>query len=100
MANLTRQDSQAPPQSQTQVSNALRRMKAAGDPVLLTIDGGARFTVRDATSYQRLIDLVDRLETIDGIRAGLDDLKAGRMQPLDEAFEQIRRERDQFDRGG
>lgn len=34
----------------------------------------------------------DREEAISGIKAGLSDVKAGRTQPLDEAFADLRRE--------
>ena len=34
----------------------------------------------------------DRAEAVEGIRAGLRDLEAGRFQPLDEAFDDLRRE--------
>jgi len=34
----------------------------------------------------------DRAEAVEGIQAGLRDLEAGRFQPLDEAFGDLRRE--------
>lgn len=34
----------------------------------------------------------DREEAVNGIKAGLDDVAAGRVQPLDEAFGDLRRE--------
>jgi len=34
----------------------------------------------------------DRAEAVEGIRAGLDDIQAGRFQPLEEAFADLRRE--------
>ena len=34
----------------------------------------------------------DRAEAVEGIQAGLDDIQAGRFQPLDEAFADLRRE--------
>jgi len=34
----------------------------------------------------------DRAEAVEGIRARLDDIQAGRLQPLDEAFADLRRE--------
>ena len=36
----------------------------------------------------------DRDEAVAGIKAGLDDVAAGRVQPLDEAFSELRREAD------
>jgi Arc/MetJ-type ribon-helix-helix transcriptional regulator len=34
----------------------------------------------------------DRAEAVEGIQAGLDDIQAGRFQPLDEAFADLRGE--------
>jgi Arc/MetJ-type ribon-helix-helix transcriptional regulator len=34
----------------------------------------------------------DRAEAVEGIRAGLDDIQANRLQPLDEAFADLCRE--------
>ncbi len=36
----------------------------------------------------------DREEAVAGIKAGLEDVAAGRVQPLDEAFAELRREAD------
>ncbi len=36
----------------------------------------------------------DREEAVAGIKAGLDDVSAGRVQPLDEAFSELRRDMD------
>ena len=36
----------------------------------------------------------DRGEAVEGIQAGLDDMEAGRFQPLDEAFDDLRGELD------
>jgi predicted transcriptional regulator len=58
---------------------------------VLTVNGSAALVVQDAHAYQELLDRVDRLETIDGLRRGLADVKAGRVKPLDEAFAGIRK---------
>ena len=69
----------------------LRRMKESGHPVVLTINGKAEIVVQDAGSYQRLLDLLDRLEAIEGIRAGLRSVSAGRTRPAKQALDGIRR---------
>lgn len=52
-----------------------------------------RFADSDAvvTHALRLLQR-DREEAVQGIRRGLDDADAGRMQPLSEAFDDLRRE--------
>jgi PHD/YefM family antitoxin component YafN of YafNO toxin-antitoxin module len=70
----------------------IRQLKEAGEPVALTVGGKAELVVRDATTYQMLLQLVDRLETLEGIRAGLEDMEAGRTVSLDRAREEFRRD--------
>lgn len=70
----------------------LQQLKQTGQPIVLTINGKAELVVQDAKSYQKLLELAERLETLEGIRAGLEDMKAGRGRPADEVFEEIRRE--------
>ena len=72
----------------------VREMKESGKPVVLTVNGRSELVVQDATSYQKLLELVDRLEAIEGIKRGLADVAAGRTQPLEEAMKDIREELD------
>ena len=60
----------------------LHRMRGNGHPVVLTINGKAEFVVQDAGSYQRLLDRVDELEAIEGVKRGIADVEAGRVTPL------------------
>ena len=69
----------------------LQQMKETGHPVVLTINGKAELVVQDAGSYQRLLQLVDRLEAVEGIKRGLASVKAGKTRPARQAFEAIRR---------
>ena len=69
----------------------LQQLKDSGEPVVLTIDGKAELVVQDAESYQKPLDIADEAKVLDGIRRGLEDVNAGRTQPLDEAFAEIRR---------
>lgn len=71
----------------------LKKLKTTGRPRVLTVNGKAELVVQDARSYQRLLELVDRAEALAGIYEGLQDVRAGRTKPLDEAFDEIRRGR-------
>ena len=64
----------------------LERMRDTGNPVVLTINGKAQVVVQDAASYQRLLDYIDEMEALEGIKRGLADVEAGRVTPL-EKFE-------------
>jgi prevent-host-death family protein len=70
----------------------IRQLKATGQPVVLTVNGKSELVVQDAESYQRLLEIVDRLETIEGIRVGLEEMKAGKGRPAAEVFAELRRE--------
>jgi len=68
----------------------LRQMKETGEPIVLTINGRAELVVQDAGSYQKLLELVDRLEAIAGVRKGLEESKRGEGQPIEDAVREIR----------
>lgn len=44
-----------------------------------------------AASYQKLLDVVDRLKAIEGIKRGLDEMKAGKGKSLDQVDKEIRK---------
>lgn len=69
----------------------LPRLQATGQPLVLTVQGRAALIVQDAGAYQRLLERVDRLEAIEGIRRGLDSLKRGEGRPVAEAFTEVQR---------
>ncbi len=71
----------------------LDQMRGNGHPVVLTINGKAELVVQDAISYQRLLDRVDELEALGGIRKGLSDIEAGRVTPLRQFEAEFRKTR-------
>jgi PHD/YefM family antitoxin component YafN of YafNO toxin-antitoxin module len=72
-------------------SEFLKQMRGSGHPVVLTINGKAELIVQEAGSYQRLLDRVDELEALDGIKRGLADVEAGRVKPLKEFEKEFRK---------
>lgn len=73
----------------------VQQMKETGQPIVLTVNGKAELVVQDAASYQKLLELVDRLETIAAVKVGLDEMKAGKGQPIEEAFKDIKESLDE-----
>lgn len=74
-------------------SEFLEQMRGSGHPVVLTINGKAELVVQDALSYQKLLDRVDELEALEGVKRGLADVEAGRVTPLrqfEKEFREIR----------
>jgi PHD/YefM family antitoxin component YafN of YafNO toxin-antitoxin module len=69
----------------------LKRLKETGRPHVLTVNGRAELVVQDAEAYQKLLEAVDRAEALEGIRRGLEDVKAGRTRPLAEVLDGLGR---------
>lgn len=72
----------------------VRQLKQTGQPLILTIDGRAEIVVQDATAYGRLLELVERLEAVESIRAGLEEMDAGKGRPAAEFFADMERKYD------
>jgi len=89
MLNLTR-DINSLSNFKRDTSRFIDQMKETGNPVVLTVNGKAELIVQDAESYQKLLDRLDRLEAIAGIKQGFSDVKAGRTQPLDDFAQEMR----------
>ena len=68
----------------------LKQMQKTGRPEVLTINGKAELIVQDAYSYQQLLDAVERLEVIAGIKSGLASMKRGKGQPAENVLERFR----------
>ena len=69
-------------------SKFMRQMKKTGQPIVLTVNGKAEMVVLDAESYDFLRQK-DRFETIQGIRRGRADVKAGRVRDEKEFFDEM-----------
>jgi PHD/YefM family antitoxin component YafN of YafNO toxin-antitoxin module len=69
----------------------LEQLRETGEPVVLTINGKAELVVQDARSYQRLLELAERIETVESIRQGMQELDEGKGISLDEFRAHIRR---------
>ncbi len=69
----------------------VERLKASGQPLILTVDGEAEIVVLAEKSYQRMLALLDRAEAIEGIQRGLASMERGEGRPATEVFEDIRR---------
>jgi PHD/YefM family antitoxin component YafN of YafNO toxin-antitoxin module len=69
----------------------IERLKETGRPEVLTVNGKAEVVVQDAAAYQKLLDLVDRLQAIEAIQQGLKSMQGGEGKPAQEVFTQLRR---------
>ncbi len=78
--------------SRERSAESLDELESSDRPHLLTVDGRPKAIVMGVEAFERMAALADPRDAIDGIRRGLDDIKAGRtMSP--EEFERLFRER-------
>ena len=76
---------------QRNVKNHLRRLRKTGKPEVLTVNGQAELVVQSATSYQKLLDDLDVLQTLKGIRRGLDQARNGHGKPMRKFLQELAR---------
>jgi prevent-host-death family protein len=67
----------------------LARLKETKTPMVLTVNGKAAAVVQDAESYQELLDRIELLESISGIRKSIEEFDRGEGMPLKKAFQQL-----------
>jgi len=70
-------------------SKVMRQLKKSKEPVVLTVNGKASVVIQDAASYQSLLEMKERQETLKGIRRGLESMKAGRGIPAGKFFKEF-----------
>lgn len=69
----------------------IEQLEETGQPVILTVNGQAKIIVQDAAAYQRMLELVDRMEMLEGLRESLDSMRQGKGKPAREFFEELRK---------
>ena len=65
-------------------SEFINQLKRTGEPVVLTINGKAELVVQDAAAYQKLREVAEAANVLEGILEGLEDMEAGRTASLDD----------------
>jgi hypothetical protein len=74
----------------TLLTEFIEWLKQTGRPQVLTVNGKAALVVQDAESYQRLLDLIEPAEAIEGIRRGLASAARGEGRPVEDVFAELR----------
>jgi prevent-host-death family protein len=69
----------------------LERLESSGRPQVLTVDGRPKVVLLGVADFERLMDLLDRADTLAGIRRGLADMKAGRTMSIADAEAALRK---------
>ncbi|HZM86634.1 MAG TPA: type II toxin-antitoxin system Phd/YefM family antitoxin [Blastocatellia bacterium] len=66
------------------------RMKKKRRPLVLTINGKAEMVAVDVKSFQEMLEVIDRVEAVEGIRRGLESKKRGEGKTLERFDKEIR----------
>ena len=88
MINLSR-DIQSLSTFKRNTNELINQMKETGNPMVLTVNGKAELVVQDAAAYQKLLDTLEKLETLIGIKKGFEDIAIGNTQPLNNFIEEM-----------
>jgi prevent-host-death family protein len=64
----------------------IKQLKETGKPIVLTINGKAELVVQDAGSYQKILEMTERLETIEALKPAIEEMKAGKGELAEKAF--------------
>jgi prevent-host-death family protein len=88
MINLSR-DIQSLSTFKRNTNELISQMKETGNPIVLTVNGKAELVVQDAVAYQKLLDTLEKLETLIGIKKGLEDIATGNTQSLNQFIEEM-----------
>jgi PHD/YefM family antitoxin component YafN of YafNO toxin-antitoxin module len=68
----------------------LQQLRKTGRPVVLTINGKAELVVQDSASYQRLIELAEKAERMEALRASVEEMRAGKIIPAEDVLAEMR----------
>lgn len=74
-----------------ETTNAISQMKRTGEPIVLTVNGKAEVVVQDAKSYQQLLEKIEKLEVIAGIKQGLAEVESGETRPSSEFSQEMQK---------
>ncbi len=69
----------------------LVRLKETKAPMILTVNGKAAAVVQDPESYQQLLDRIELLESIAGIRKSIEQFEQVEGMPLKEAWKELQK---------
>jgi len=70
-------------------SEFIEQLKETGKPIILTINGKAEIVVQDAGSYQKLLEIAEKLETIESLKPAIAEMKAGKGEPAEVVFAEL-----------
>ncbi|HEY9804120.1 MAG TPA: type II toxin-antitoxin system Phd/YefM family antitoxin [Leptolyngbyaceae cyanobacterium] len=71
------------------ITEFLQRLKETKHPLVLTVNGKAELVVQDAESYQQLLEAAELVETLKGIKLGLEQMRDGQGKKAEDFFNEL-----------
>ena len=90
MLNITR-DIHSISDFKRKTPDFIKQLKKTGKPVVLTMNGRARVVIQDAESYQKMLDVLERVNDIEAVREALSDVHNGNMTSIDDFDKEMKR---------
>ena len=72
--------------------NFIQMIKDTGNPMAITVNGDAEVVIQDVETYQAMVDELQQSRRIKAVLEGERDIQEGRIQPINDAFSEIRTE--------
>ena len=88
MLDLT-QDIRSLTEFKRNTSELVENLKRTKHPLVLTVNGKAELVVQDTESYQALLNAAEVIETLKGIKRGLDQMQEGQGRPTSDFFAEM-----------
>ena len=73
------------------IAEVFADLRQSGKPLSLAVDGGP-VILQDQARYEKLLDHIETVEAVAGIKRGLESMRAGRGRPAQEVFMELRKE--------
>ena len=70
-------------------SELVDNLKRTKNPLILTVNGKAELVVQDAESYQALLNAAELIETLKGIKRGLEQVQNGEGRSAEDFFAEM-----------
>ncbi len=70
-------------------SDFVEQLKKSGKPIVLTINGKAELIVQDAESYQKILEISEKLETIEALKPAIEEMKDGKGESAEKFFNEL-----------
>lgn len=67
-------------------SEFIEQLKETKKPIILTINGKAELVVQDAESYQKLLEISEKIETIEALKPAIKEMKEGKGESVEIVF--------------